>query len=185
MKTGILSKLVSLVLLGALTVVVIQAIRVQTSRSRPSMEFIQVSVLARHRADYSEDAIFSSIPVISHKIIEETARDHQIEASVPVITYTSLPMEAAHPTDNETEDAEESSKPPKNHSPGNTHGNAQTPNNQSSNGNGNGNVPNTDNGGNQGNNPVPSQEAGGNPPDKGNDPNEGKSDNENKPDKSK
>jgi hypothetical protein len=92
-----MSKIIFLVIVAGLAVVVITAINTNVVNARQQIEFIQISVLAEHQADYGVKEQVIAIPAVSVDIIEDAAQDFQAQSSVRVITYTSLPTKEPTP----------------------------------------------------------------------------------------
>jgi hypothetical protein len=101
-----MSKIVFLMIAAGLAAVAIAAIHINDVNARQQTEFIQVSVLAEHQADYGVDEQVIAIPVVSVDIIEDAARDFQSQSPVRVITYTALPTKEPRPNHEEQQDPE-------------------------------------------------------------------------------
>lgn len=145
-----MSRIIFLLVIVGLAVVVVAAININVVDARQQTEFVQVSVLAEHQADYGVNEQVIVIPAVSVDIIEDAAQDFQAQSSVRVITYTSLPTKEPRPDREEQQGPEslDEIKQDNGHENGNNQGNAvETGNNvnQGNNGDG-GSNPNNGNG---------------------------------------
>lgn len=159
-----MSRLIFLIILAGLALIAVSAININNANAVQQPDFIQVSVLAKNRADYGVDEHAMAIPAVSVEIIEDVAQDFQTKSSIQVITYTPLPTKQPK-SNSERQDGSDSVDEIK-------HDNGQT------NGNSDGNA----NEGNNGNGGSPQNGGNGNQNDKGNGKDKEKED---KPPKSK
>jgi hypothetical protein len=100
---GIMSKTVSFIILSGVALAAIVAVTINTASAREEIRFVQFSVLAEDQADYGVDEGLS-IPAISAAIIEDRVHDLESTSSIPVIKYTSLPVEDQDSNDTQIED---------------------------------------------------------------------------------
>lgn len=129
-----MSKIIFLMILTGLALIAVSAININNVKAGRQPGFIQVSVLAKNRADYGVDEHAMAIPAVSVEIIEDVAQDFQAQSSVQVITYTSLPTNEPKP-DSESQDSSDSVDELK-HNNGQWNGNSGGNGNQGNNGNG-------------------------------------------------
>jgi len=130
-----MSKIVFLIIIAGLVVIVLAAINIDDVNAGQQPEFIQVSVLAEHRADYSVDEQAVPIPAVSIEIIEDAARDFQTQSSVRIITYTSLPTKEPKQGSEDNESSGSVDETKHDNGQGNGNGNANGNGNPGNNGN--------------------------------------------------
>jgi len=104
-----MSKTVSFIILSGVALAAIVAVNINTGSAREGIRFVQFSVLAEDQADYGVDKGLS-IPAISAAIIEDRVHDLESTSSIPVIKYTSLPVEDQDSDDTQTEDKTKAEK---------------------------------------------------------------------------
>lgn len=165
-----MSRIVLLIIVAGLVILAAAAININSVDARQEAEFIQVSVLAEHQADYGVNEQAIAIPAVSAEIIADAAQDSQTQSSVQIITYTSLPTKEPKRDSAENEDIESVDEAKHNNGQGN------------GNGGGNGNTGNQGNNGNGGS-PQNGGNGNGNQNQNGND--SGNAGNENRKDREK
>jgi hypothetical protein len=195
-----MSKIIFLMIIAGLTIVVVAAININRVDARQQPEFLQISVLAEHQADYGVDEQVIAIPAVSVDIVEDAAQDLQMQSSVPVITYTSLPTKVPQRDREGNENSEAVDETRHDNGQGNGNGNQGNPGSRNSDqNNGNENNGNHGNGisGEKGNNKAEEKDKdkgnsgqGGKDKEKdkgngGNSGNDNEESNENKPEKKK
>ena len=159
-------KTFSWILLGLIVLAALLVLDIATAESGTQQEFIQVSVLAGHQADYGVDEEAHTIPSISIDIITDKLRDEgKTPSSLPVILFTYANSSHQNGTDESELNAPENNIPdnpsndqntdPGNNGNANCNGNGNCDglgnNGNGSNGNGNGNGNNGNGSGNNGN----------------------------------
>lgn len=104
-----MSKIVSFIILSGVALAVIVAVNINTGSAREEIRFVQFSVLAEDQADYGVDKGLS-IPAISAAIIEDKVHDLESTSSIPIIKYTSLPVEDQESMSQDNTQIEDKSK---------------------------------------------------------------------------
>ena len=148
-----MSRVVPFTILGGLVIAVVTAINVGGVNAYEDTKFIPVSVLSIKQANYASDTNLIAIPAVSADILEDKVRDTEMQSSVPIIRYTSLPVEKNKSIDEDDAQSADQGGPNTNQgnngndsSNQNMNNNGNSNSNQNMNNNGNGNAGDGNNG---------------------------------------
>lgn len=78
-------------ILGGLVLGVAIAVNIPNFNTYEETRFVQISVLAENHANYGVDENSGTVPAVSIEILEDKL--HDVQSSIPIIRYTSLPAE--------------------------------------------------------------------------------------------
>lgn len=90
-------RIILLMIVAGLATLAAAAIKINSVDAYEQPEFLQISVLAEHEADYGVNEQVIAIPAVSVEIIADAAQDFQAQSSVQTITYTSIPTKEPNP----------------------------------------------------------------------------------------
>ncbi|MBN2115744.1 MAG: hypothetical protein JW730_04195 [Anaerolineales bacterium] len=92
-------KIAYFTILGILLLAAVTVFNITGVNASEETKFVQVSVLAKDRADYGVDENMSTIPAVSPAIIEDKVHDigSATSETVKIIKYTTLPPKNSGP----------------------------------------------------------------------------------------